>query len=61
MSSVATDRAAFIGLFPSLLADVIDEVRADYPDFDPLGVEWFKQVRPALSSSTHHYSHHICR
>lgn len=41
------DRDAFVGLFDTLVKDIIDEVRA-FGDFDETAITWFKEVSESL-------------
>ena len=40
----AEDKKAFVALHQSLVDEIIDSVKTEYPDFDADAVQWFRRV-----------------
>jgi hypothetical protein len=41
---VESDKTAFVNIFPSLLEELVEDIKTNYPDFDKGAIEWFRGV-----------------
>eukprot|EP00048_Salpingoeca_helianthica_P015137 m.225226 g.225226 ORF g.225226 m.225226 type:complete len:356 (-) comp16647_c0_seq1:76-1143(-) len=40
---VESDKTAFVNLFPSLLEELVGDIKTNYPDFDQGAIKWFQE------------------